>query len=170
MNSFDPILGLPPCKTSTGHLYPALPALSCLAAFLTLTGVSLAYARQSANFTAAFETGLPRAMELAQAPLPPRRPAHLDNRETPPAQPPESRQAPAQETPRSILKPAPSGPNQKPGISNIPYHPMTEAGPMTARRAAVRACAEEWQHLKKTGAAGLRIWRDFSMECLTRKQ
>ena len=108
------------------------------------------------------------AYTLAQAPLPPSRPAHLDQRKT--SQPePETAAAPVTPIPRAAAR-APAGQSPRaPAPAAAPFHPMTEPGPMTHRRAAVRACTEEWHKLKKTGAAGTRTWRDFSMECLTRK-
>ena len=109
------------------------------------------------------------AYQLAQAPLPPSRPAHLDQRKS--SQPePEAPAAPVTPIPRAVSR-TPAGDSARvPAPAEAPFHPMTEPGPMTHRRAAVRACSEEWQKLKKTGAAGLRVWRDFSMECLTRKK
>lgn len=128
-----------------------------------------AFAAFALVFSAAsYLTCAQAAQQLAQAPLPPRRPAHLDNRETAPAAPalqqPAPVPSPAPAT-RAPAKPAPAG-----LPADAPYHPMTEPGPMTQRRTAIRACTEEWQKLKTTGAAGTRIWREFSMECLLRKK
>ncbi len=109
------------------------------------------------------------AFQIAQVPVPPKRPAHLDRPE--PAQPSEpaarATPAPAARSPTpASLRP----PDAKPAQEEPPYHPMTEPGPMTHRRAAIRSCTEEWYRMKKSGAAGTQVWRDFSMECLQRKR
>ncbi len=109
-------------------------------------------------------TGL---QQLAQAPVPPRRPARLDQRDAPAGTQSEPAQTPSPASARAVtIKPA-LAPAAKP--EEPLYHPMTEPGAMGPRRATLRACTEEWQKLKKSGAAANRIWRDFSMECLTRK-
>ena len=118
---------------------------------------------------------------MAQAPLPPQRPAHLDRRESPAETTPAPTVAPSPAAPsglpQSTGKRGPSVESDKrpstPAVPLVeaPYHPMTEPGQMTPqRRAAIRSCAEEWQKLKRSGAAGIRTWHDFSMECLQRKR
>lgn len=99
--------------------------------------------------------------QSASTPLPPRRPAHLDKREAPPKahQPPATR---SRESTEPAPMPAPAQPSQ--------IHPMAQPGPMTHRRAAIRACTLEWQRMQRSGTAGLQIWRDFSMECLQRQR
>ncbi len=104
--------------------------------------------------------------QLAQAPVPPRRPAHLEQHNAPVEATSEPALTPSATPPRPAIKPA-APPAARP--QDIPYHPMTEPGPMGPRRAALRACTEEWQKLKKSGGAANRTWRDFSMECLSRK-
>jgi hypothetical protein len=33
----------------------------------------------------------------------------------------------------------------------------------------MRACAEEWDQMKRRGIAGLPTWREFASQCLTRQ-
>jgi hypothetical protein len=33
----------------------------------------------------------------------------------------------------------------------------------------MRACGEEWQAMKRAGAASGKVWRDFAAQCLKRK-
>lgn len=116
------------------------------------------------------QTGLatPSALAVAQAPLPPQRPAHLNAvrpmspEQTAPSPPP-APSAPPQTT--GSIPPASAEPS---ALSMRPPHPLNEPGALVARRTAIRICAEEWQQLKKTGSAGVRVWRDFSMDCLAR--
>ena len=103
---------------------------------------------------------------LAQVPTPPRRPAHLGASEPANAPPPPTAQ-PTITRSRPQQQPAEV---QKPAAPEAPYHPMTAPGSMTERRAGIRACTEEWQKMKKAGTTGTMLWRDFSMECLTRKR
>lgn len=120
---------------------------------------------------------LPEAMEArAQAqssrravPLPPRRPAHL-------APAPQPRETQQDETSRPDFskgagaeKPSPVQ-RKAPAIPVEQQHPLSKPGPMIKRRAAVRACYEEWAKMKKDGRSAGNVWRDFSMECLTRKK
>ncbi len=114
-----------------------------------------------ASTTAAQDTGARSAPVIAQTPLPPRRPAHLDSREP---------RTPAVVPPRASPRTTPARPAQTPAIDDTAYHPMTDTSATGPSRAAVRACTEEWRKLRQTGATGALTWREFSMNCLTRKQ
>lgn len=104
-------------------------------------------------------------------PLPPRRPAHLSP--APNAsqadQQPATAQPPAGE--RGTTSAQPPSPQRKPPPLRIePQHPLSQPGPMSERRAAVRFCYEEWMKMKKDGRSAGKVWRDFSLECLTRRK
>lgn len=110
-----------------------------------LAGVLL----QAALALNAAAQGLP-----ATPPLPPPRPAMPGD---------EQRAPPARDAP----EPAPKHSEQ-----TVPDARVNEANgmsPLDADRAILRACAIEWERMKESGAAGVKIWRDFAAACIERR-
>jgi hypothetical protein len=93
----------------------------------------------------------------------------------PAARQPRATRPPTVVSPTPSAKPAPQTP-QPPGVDALspPQAPPpvdTSQPPPTLPRAArekMRACAEEWDRMKRESKEGLPMWRDFATECLTR--
>jgi hypothetical protein len=112
-------------------------------------------------------------------PTPPVRSAPAQKRNAPapeqtvrqPSRPPPQDAIPA--TPGA--KPAPQ-PIQPPNVGALPPPqappPVDTSQPPPslprASRQKMRACAEEWDRMKRESNKGLPTWRDFATECLTR--
>jgi len=115
------------------------------------------------------------------APIPPTRSAPAPQRQGTPAPQQEVRQPARQPSSQDAVpatptaKPAPQ-PAQPPGVSTLPPPqappPVDTSQPPPslprAPRAKMRACAEEWDRMKRESKEGLPMWRDFATECLTR--
>ena len=92
--------------------------------------------------------------------LPPPRPPDLGGAQIP---------APELRTP-SVEQALPLAPDTPTGLTPRPYEPPPESPQETPyERSAMRACGEEWQAMKRTGAASGKVWRDFAALCLRRK-
>ncbi len=127
---------------------------------------------------------LAQGQPAATAPTPPNRAA--------PAQPKQRQLAPTpeQEKPTPPRRPAspqqPAGapvrapaaaPKAPPPAALAPVPPHTSAPVDTSQpppslprapREKMRACAEEWDKMKRESNSGLPMWRDFATDCLTR--
>lgn len=93
----------------------------------------------------------------------------------PPARQPRATRPPTVVSPAPSAKPVPQTP-QPPSVDALspPQAPPpvdTSQPPPTLPRAPrekMRACAEEWDRMKRESKDGLPMWRDFATECLTR--
>lgn len=91
----------------------------------------------------------------AAPPLPPPRPALPGDAMHEPSEPPTGLQ---NEDAWPLDRPVEQTPAED--ADSLPWPP--------ADRAALHACALEWQRMKETGAAREMIWRDFRRDCLAR--
>ena len=102
----------------------------------------------------------PRSQQPKTIPLPPPRPPDLGGAQIPPTE---------LRTP-SVEQALPLTPDTPTGLTPRPYEPPRETPQETPyERSAMRACGEEWQAMKRTGAASGKVWRDFAALCLRRK-
>ena len=102
----------------------------------------------------------PRSQQPKTIPLPPPRPPDLGGAQIP---------APELRTP-SVEQALPLTPDTPTGLTPRPYEPPQESSQESPyERSAMRACGEEWQAMKRTGAASGKVWRDFAALCLRRK-
>ena len=93
----------------------------------------------------------------------------------PPARQPRATRPPTVVSPAPSAKPVPQTP-QPPSVDALspPQTPPpvdTSQPPPTLPRAPrekMRACAEEWDRMKRESKDGLPMWRDFATGCLTR--
>jgi len=76
--------------------------------------------------------------------------------------PPNATPAPQPTQPPEVSAPPP--PHAPPPVDTSQPPPSLPRAP----RAKMRACAEEWDRMKRESNKGLPIWRDFATECLTR--
>ena len=82
----------------------------------------------------------------------------------------DERQQPPQEPPRAsapTMRDEPRAPAPQPAPQSAPQAAPLET-PRPFDREAMRACAEEWARLKRTGATRNVVWRDFAAGCLPR--
>jgi hypothetical protein len=78
--------------------------------------------------------------------------------------PPTPSAKPAPQTPRPPGGDALSPPQAPPPVDTSQPPPTLPR----ATREKMRACAEEWDRMKRESKEGLPMWRDFATECLTR--
>ncbi|MBM3551623.1 MAG: hypothetical protein FJX45_07605 [Alphaproteobacteria bacterium] len=106
------------------------------------------------------------------APAPPRRNTPTTEQNVrQPAHPPVQDAVPTAPS----AKPAPQA-TQPPGVGALPPPqtppPVDTSQPPPslprASRQKMRACAEEWDRMKRESISGLPTWRDFATQCLTR--
>ncbi len=136
---------------------------------------------------AAFGASLAQGQPAATTPTPPNRaaPAQLKQRQSAPTPAPDqqkqkptpprrpaSPQQPAGATvhaPTSAPKATPAAvapvpPNMSAPVDTSQPPPSLPRAP----RDKMRACAEEWDKMKRESNSGLPMWRDFATDCLTR--
>lgn len=93
----------------------------------------------------------------------------------PPARQPRATRPPTVVSPTPSAKPVPQTP-RAPSVDALspprtpPPVDVSQPPPTLPRapREKMRACAEEWDRMKRESKDGLPMWRDFATECLTR--
>lgn len=93
----------------------------------------------------------------------------------PPARQPRATRPPTVVSPTPSAKPVPQTP-RAPSVDALspprtpPPVDISQPPPTLPRapREKMRACAEEWDRMKRESKDGLPMWRDFATECLTR--
>jgi hypothetical protein len=124
------------------------------------------------------------APAVAQQTAPPPAPRAAPSKPKTPTAKPESAKAgrangappkPAPAAPSSATKPAPSpapspAPAQPRALPALPPLDTSVPPPLLPRasRERMRACADEWNVMKRKSISGLPTWRDFATGCLTR--
>ncbi|KAF0213786.1 MAG: hypothetical protein FD172_213 [Methylocystaceae bacterium] len=105
------------------------------------------------------------AHSSARTPSPPQEPARQPRATRPPTVvSPTPSAKPAPQTPRPPGGDALSPPQAPPAVDTSQPPPTLPRAP----REKMRACAEEWDKMKRESKDGLPMWRDFATQCLTR--
>ncbi|WP_363348108.1 hypothetical protein [Methylocystis echinoides] len=102
-----------------------------------------------------------KAAKPAQ-PAPPK-PQKLESGPMPKA--PAAKNAPGSPSLPALPSPPPARLQPLPPIDTSTPPPLLPR----ASRERMRACAEEWDQMKRRGTAGLPTWREFATQCLTRQ-
>lgn len=108
-------------------------------------------------------------------PTPPTRARSGPAQQKEPARQPRATRPPTVVSPTPSAKPVPQTPRPPGGDALSPPQapPAVDSSqpPPTLPRAPrekMRACAEEWDRMKRESKEGLPMWRDFATQCLTR--
>jgi hypothetical protein len=105
------------------------------------------------------------AQQKQRTPSPPQEPARQPRATRPPTVvSPTPSAKPAPQTPRPPGGDALSPPQAPPAVDTSQPPPTLPRAP----REKMRACAEEWDRMKRESKDGLPMWRDFATQCLTR--